>query len=67
MSYITRARTFLREVYFEMEKVSFPSREEVINTTLVVIVASIIFAIFLYASDQVIVKLYQLFNQTLGA
>ncbi len=59
MSWFTNSKTFLGEVRAEMAKVSFPSREEVIATTGVVVVTSIIFAAFLWAADQVIVRLYQ--------
>lgn len=46
-----RLRTFLREVVVETRKVSWPSREEVVATTAVVIAASFIFGIYLYACD----------------
>ncbi|MGV8040758.1 MAG: preprotein translocase subunit SecE [Thermoanaerobaculaceae bacterium] len=46
-----RLRTFLREVVVETRKVSWPSREEVMATTAVVIAASFIFGIYLYICD----------------
>jgi preprotein translocase subunit SecE len=49
------SRTFLQEVVAEMRKVTFPGRQEVIGTTVVVIVTSVIFAVFLFAADQLIV------------
>ena len=52
-------KTFFAEVRAEMKKVSFPTREEVTTTTLVVIITSVIFAIFLWFSDVVIQFLYQ--------
>ena len=48
---------FLRDVRLEVKKTSFPSRNEVVNTTLVVIVVVIIFGVFLWAVDQVIFSL----------
>ena len=48
-----RPRTFLHEVVVETRKVSWPSREEVMATTVVVIAASFIFGIFLYFCDWV--------------
>ncbi|HPC84699.1 MAG TPA: preprotein translocase subunit SecE [Thermoanaerobaculaceae bacterium] len=48
-----RLRTFLREVVVETRKVSWPSREEVMATTAVVIAASFIFGIYLYLCDFV--------------
>jgi len=55
----TDMKTFFAEVRAEMKKVSFPTREEVTTTTLVVIITSVIFAIFLWFSDVVIQFLYQ--------
>lgn len=52
--------TFLPEVRAELAKVTFPTRSEVLSTTAVVIVASVIFAIFLWVSDMVIVNIYEL-------
>ena len=45
---------FLPEVKAEWKKVTKPNRQEVTQTTIVVIVTSFIFAIFLWASDLVI-------------
>ncbi|MBZ0112337.1 MAG: preprotein translocase subunit SecE [Thermoanaerobaculia bacterium] len=50
---------FLPEVIVEMKKVSFPSRDEVMGTTIVVIVTSFIFAFYLWAADMIILKVYQ--------
>jgi preprotein translocase subunit SecE len=50
---------FLPEVIVEMKKVSFPSRDEVVGTTIVVIVTSFIFALYLWAADMIILKVYQ--------
>ena len=52
-------KTFFGEVRAEMKKVTFPTREEVTTTTLVVIITSVIFAIFLWFADTVIQFLYQ--------
>ena len=50
---------FFREVKSEMSKVSFPSRDEVMGTTVVVLVASFVFAIYLWVADLVIVQLFK--------
>ena len=56
---------FLPEVVAEMRKVSFPSRQEVIGTTGVVLVTSVIFAVYLWGVDLVILRLYDwLFQAT---
>jgi preprotein translocase SecE subunit len=49
-----KTREFLPEVRSEMRKVTFPSRDEVVGTTIVVIVTSVIFAVYLWVADQVI-------------
>ena len=50
--------TFLSEVRTEMRKVSFPTRDEVVGTTIVVIVTSVIFAIYLWIADLLIQQGY---------
>jgi len=50
---------FLREVRGEMAKVSFPSRDEVVGTTIVVLLTSVVFAVYLWLADIVIVNLFK--------
>jgi preprotein translocase subunit SecE len=57
--FFTSIPRFLSEVKAEMKKVSFPSREEVIGTTIVVLVTSVVFAVYLWAADLVIVQLFK--------
>jgi preprotein translocase subunit SecE len=49
-----RARTFLTEVRNEMKRVTWPSRREVYATTLVVILVSVFFGIYLWGVDMVL-------------
>ncbi|MEZ5346855.1 MAG: preprotein translocase subunit SecE [Pyrinomonadaceae bacterium] len=42
---------FLRDTQSEWKKSSFPSSENVINTTLIVIISVVIFTIYLYLVD----------------
>jgi preprotein translocase subunit SecE len=67
MNWWTKTRTFLTEVRSELRKVTFPSREEVIGTTIVVIVTSVLFAVYLWGADQVISRLYTMINKAFGA
>jgi preprotein translocase subunit SecE len=53
-----KAKEFLGEVRSEMRKVTFPTRDEVVGTTIVVIVTSFIFAIFLWLADFLIQEGY---------
>jgi preprotein translocase subunit SecE len=46
-----RARTFLSEVRNEMRRVTWPSRREVYATTVVVILVSVFFGIYLWVID----------------
>jgi preprotein translocase subunit SecE len=54
-----KAKDFLAETRSEMRKVSFPTRDEVVGTTIVVVITSFIFAVFLFLADQLIVLGYQ--------
>jgi preprotein translocase subunit SecE len=54
-----KAKEFLAETRSELRKVSFPTRDEVVGTTIIVIVTSFIFAVFLFLADEVIVYGYQ--------
>ncbi len=57
MQWWKRLTTFLQEVVVETKKVSWPSRQEAINTTTIVVVASFIFGIYLYFCDFALQKL----------
>jgi len=56
--WIKTTKDFLGETRLEMRKVSFPSRDEVVATTVVVLVTSTVFAIFLWIADIVIQRGY---------
>jgi preprotein translocase subunit SecE len=62
-----RGLTFLGEVRSEMRKVSFPTRDEVIATTVVVVVTSAIFAVYLWIADFLIQKGYVGLVKVLGS
>jgi len=62
-----RTRRFLSEVRTEMSKVSFPSRDEVVGTTVVVLVASVIFAIYLWVADLAISQGYSFLLRATGS
>jgi len=48
---IERARVFLTEVRNELKRVTWPSQKEVYATTVVVILVSIFFGLYLFALD----------------
>ncbi|HHP7237001.1 preprotein translocase subunit SecE [Longibacter sp.] len=45
---------YLQNVITEMKKVNWPTREELINSTLVTLVATIIISGFIFIADQAI-------------
>ncbi len=49
-----KATSFLKECRQELEKVQWPTREEVVNSTMVVLATVIFFSIFLYTADKII-------------
>ncbi|MCI0525530.1 MAG: preprotein translocase subunit SecE [Acidobacteria bacterium] len=54
MSWLVSVRQFWREVVLELKKVSWPTRTEVINTTIITIVVVFFFALFLVGADIVL-------------
>ncbi len=51
-----RIKNFFREVRVELKKVVFPNREELIGSTWVVIVSTLIVAVFLGFVDFVLTR-----------
>ena len=51
---LERARVFLSEVRNELKRVTWPTRKEVYATTIVVILTSIFFGIYLFVLDYAI-------------
>ena len=50
-NWIARGRRFLGEVRGELGRVTWPTRREVWATTIVVILTSLVFGLYLYAVD----------------
>ena len=65
-SFFPQAKIFLAETRSEWKKVTKPGRTEVVQTTIVVVVTSFIFAVFLWASDFVIRGIYEWMFRVLG-
>jgi preprotein translocase subunit SecE len=61
-----RARRFLSEVRNEMARVTWPTRREVYATTLVVILTSIFFGVFLATVDFILNNLISWVYRTFG-
>ena len=62
-----RARRFLAEVRNEMARVTWPTRREVYATTLVVILTSIFFGVYLASVDLLLNNLIGWVYRTFGA
>ena len=58
---------FWRDTSSEMKKVTWPSRQEVVGTTVVVLVATIIFAVYLWGCDVVFYKAIDFLFTRFGA
>ncbi|MDZ7288817.1 MAG: preprotein translocase subunit SecE [candidate division KSB1 bacterium] len=64
MALIDKPRQFIRDVRVEMSKVSWPTREELKGSTGVVIVFSLLFALFTFVSDRTLSALVKLLLMT---
>jgi preprotein translocase subunit SecE len=62
-----RSRRFLTEVRNETGRVTWPSRKEVYATTIVVILTSIFFGVYLYGIDVVLDRIMAWIFRTFGA
>jgi preprotein translocase subunit SecE len=62
-----RSRRFLTEVRNETGRVTWPSRKEVYATTIVVILTSIFFGVYLYGIDVILDRIMGLVFRTFAA
>lgn len=53
VGWLANVRQFWRETAREMRQVSWPARTEVVNTTIIVVIAVFFFAFYLFAADIV--------------
>jgi preprotein translocase subunit SecE len=53
-SFVEKVKKFFNDVYIEMQKVAWPSKDELIGSTTVVIIMSLIMAIFIGAVDRIL-------------
>ena len=60
-------REFFRDTGGEMKKVTWPTRNAVVGTTTVVIVATIVFSLFLWGCDLAFYKAIDYLFTTFGA
>jgi preprotein translocase subunit SecE len=56
---LQRIRDFFREVVLEFRRVTWPTRAEIVNSTAVVIVVTVVLAFFLGAVDVGLTKIVE--------
>ncbi|HSP14284.1 MAG TPA: preprotein translocase subunit SecE [Thermoanaerobaculia bacterium] len=61
------SRDFWRETTAEMKKVTWPTRSEVVGTTVVVLIATIIFALYLWGCDVIFFRAIDFLFAKFGA
>jgi preprotein translocase subunit SecE len=59
MQFVTRIQEFMREVLAEFRKVIWPSRQELVNSTTVVIVVTVVLAFFLGGVDIILARIVE--------
>ena len=59
-----QAAQFFREVKVELQKVTFPTRQETVGSTVVVLVLTVIIALYLGFSDWALARIVQLLLKT---
>jgi preprotein translocase subunit SecE len=65
--WVNTTRDFFRDTASEMKKVTWPSRQEVVGTTLVVLVAVFIFGVYLWGCDLLFYRAIDLLFTRFGA
>ncbi|HEU4886978.1 MAG TPA: preprotein translocase subunit SecE [Thermoanaerobaculia bacterium] len=60
-------KEFFRDTQSEMKKVTWPTKNEVVGTTVVVIAATLVFALFLWGCDLVFYKAIDFLFTRFGA
>jgi len=55
-----KAFSYVGEVQKEMKKVNWPKRKELVSNTVLTLVAAMVLAMFIFASDQMITQVLNL-------
>jgi preprotein translocase subunit SecE len=58
---IKKIQQFIEGVKTEMAKVSWPTHQELVNSTMIVFVVSIAFTVFIFVADLIFSKLLEIF------
>ena len=65
--WVTSLREGYKDVLSEVKKVTWPNRGEVVSTTVVVLVATVVFALYLWGCDIVFYKAIDFLFSKFGA
>ncbi|MFQ5677316.1 MAG: preprotein translocase subunit SecE [bacterium] len=60
MNLLSKPTKFITDVNHEMSKVSWPSYDELKESTVVVIILSLIFVVFIFLADRLLTELLKL-------
>jgi preprotein translocase subunit SecE len=60
MTVIQRIFNYIKQVYNELRKVTWPTRSELINSTIVVIIVSAIVAVIIFVLDLIFSNVLQM-------
>lgn len=63
VNFFKRIPTFLKEVRQELKKVSWSTREELINATIVVLIGTSLLTVFIALADSILVRLLKILIQ----
>ena len=56
---MNKVATYMNEVSKEMKKVSWPSRRELTNNTILTLAASLLISLIIFGQDQIISRILQ--------
>ena len=65
--WVAVVREFWTDTRAEMKKVTWPNRQEVVGTTVVVVVATVVFAVYLWGCDLLFYKMIDFLFTKFGA
>ena len=60
---LKKVQTYLQDVLKETRKVNWPDRKNLINNTILTLVASLIIALIIFAQDQIISTILEFIYQ----
>ncbi len=56
-----KLKKFIDEVKVEMAKVTWPTHQELVNSTIIVVIVSLLFTVYIFLADLIISQVMKLF------